>query len=118
MTRMLLLASVGMLLGYGSALADNKGERCTKSSVSCYDTKENKARTCVTTTCTYADGHTTTSVTVEMQGPGGKKIVRPVQAGQMVTVGNKSMLAVSPAPQTPPKNLTNSTKGTVKLQKQ
>ncbi len=47
------------------------GERCTKTSTSCYDTVQQKARTCVTTTCTYADGHTTTSVSVELENPQG-----------------------------------------------
>jgi hypothetical protein len=54
-----------------SSFADEKGKRCTKTSVSCYDSKTHQARTCVTETCTFADGHTTTSVTVEMVGGGG-----------------------------------------------
>ena len=60
----------------GIAFAE-KGKRCTKTSTSCYDTVNKKARTCITETCTFADGRTTTSVTVEMVGDkgslGGKK---------------------------------------------
>lgn len=57
-----------VLVTSGVALADEKGKRCTKTSTSCYDTVNKKARTCITETCTFADGRTTTSVTVEMVG--------------------------------------------------
>ena len=62
------------------------GERCTKTSTSCYDTVSHKARTCTTTTCTYADGHTTTSVSVELKAPTdgntkGKIVVRKPETG-------------------------------------
>jgi hypothetical protein len=56
--------------GFGSAWA-TEVPRCTKTSTSCLDTVTHKARTCVTETCTYADGHTTTSVTVEAKVLGG-----------------------------------------------
>jgi hypothetical protein len=60
-----------VLVTSGVALADEKGKRCTKTSTSCYDTVNKKARTCITETCTFADGRTTTSVTVEMVGGAG-----------------------------------------------
>jgi hypothetical protein len=94
------LASTAVLLACGPASADDQGKRCTKTSVSCYDAKEKKARTCVTETCTYADGRTTTSVTVELQ-QGGKKIVRQVEAGRVVNIGNKSVMSVTPMTKTP-----------------
>ena len=60
----------------GIAFAE-AGKRCTKTSVSCYDAVSKKARTCITETCTFADGRTTTSTTVEMVAdkgtPGVKK---------------------------------------------
>lgn len=93
------LASAVVLLVCSPALADDKGKRCTKTSVSCYDAKEKKARTCVTETCTFADGRTTTSVTVELQ-QGGKKIVRPVEVGKIVNIGNKSVMSVTPTTKT------------------
>jgi 5-hydroxyisourate hydrolase-like protein (transthyretin family) len=54
---------------HAASAADGKG--CTKTSVSCYDKKNNQARTCITETCTFANGTTTTSVTVEMVGGSG-----------------------------------------------
>ena len=101
-----LSASAIGLLVCGPAFAD-EGKRCTKTSVSCYDAKEKKARTCITETCTYADGRTTTSVTVELQ-QGGKKILRPVEAGKMVNIGNKSVMSVTPTTKTSPRTSTNS----------
>jgi hypothetical protein len=62
---------VPILFANSPTLADKAGKRCTKTSTSCYDKVSNKARTCVTETCTYADGTSTTSVTVELQGGGG-----------------------------------------------
>jgi hypothetical protein len=97
-----LLASAVALLVCNPALAE-EGKRCTKTSVSCYDAKEKKARTCVTETCTFADGRTTTSVTVELQ-QGGKKIIRQVEAGKMVNSGDKSVISVTPTTKTAPKN--------------
>jgi hypothetical protein len=56
-----------------------KGKRCTKTSVSCYDSVSKKARTCITETCTFADGRTTTSTTVELVSgegsSGGQKAI-------------------------------------------
>ena len=54
--------------GFSSAWAAGS-PHCTKTSTSCYDTVSKKARTCVTTLCTYADGHSTTSVSVEFKLP-------------------------------------------------
>ena len=48
-----------------------KGKRCTKTSTSCYDTVNKKARTCISETCTFADGTSTTSTTVELVNGGG-----------------------------------------------
>jgi hypothetical protein len=95
------LASTAVLLVCGPALADDQGKRCTKTSVSCYDAKQKKARTCVTETCTFADGRTTTSVTVELQ-QGGKKTVRPAETGQ---VGNTPVMSATPTAKTPSKNV-------------
>jgi hypothetical protein len=95
------LVSAVVLLVVSPASADDKGKRCTKTSVSCYDAKQKIARTCVTETCTYADGRTTTSVTVELQ-QGGKKTVRPTEAGQ---VGNKPVMSAVPTAKTPSKSV-------------
>jgi len=77
---------IPMVLGNSPALADKAGKRCTKTSTSCYDKVHNQARTCVTETCTYKDGTSTTSVTVELQGGGtsggntsGGKTAKPVE---------------------------------------
>jgi hypothetical protein len=73
-----LALSLSPLLLTTNAFADDKGKRCTKTSVSCYDAKNKQARTCVTETCTFADGHTTTSVTVEMLGGTGGGTRKPI----------------------------------------
>lgn len=98
-----LLAIAVVLLVCNPVSADDKGKRCTKTSVSCYDAKEKKARTCVTETCTFADGRTTTSVTVELQ-QGGKKTVRQVEVGRMVNIGDKSVMSVTPTTRAPSTN--------------
>ena len=104
-----LLAGASVLLACGPALAE-EGKRCTKTSVSCYDAKEKKARTCITETCTYADGRTTTSVTVELQ-QGGKKILRPAEVGRTVNIDNKQVMSVTPKTKTSPRASTNSATG-------
>jgi hypothetical protein len=109
MKRAWYLIGVVVLLVCSPASADDKGKRCTKSSAPCYDTKEKKARTCVTETCTFADGRTTTSVTVELQ-QGGKKTVRPVEAGRTVDVGNSPVMSATPATKTSPTHAPKSQK--------
>ena len=91
-SRTLTLALLAFVGGFGSIGLAAEVPRCTKSSVSCLDTKNQQARTCVTTTCTYADGHSTTSVTVELTNShGGHK---PLVGGSKVT--GTSKLGTSP----------------------
>lgn len=79
---------VALILGSSTATlqAEEKGKRCTKTSVSCFDKINKKARTCVTETCTFADGRATTTVTVELvSGGGGTKPKRPRPAERAPT---------------------------------
>jgi hypothetical protein len=86
-----LTLAILMLVGIcgSGCLADNAGERCVNTSTSCYDTASHTARTCTTTTCTYADGHTTTSVSVTIKKPpkGSGGVTKPtgVKAAPIVT---------------------------------
>jgi hypothetical protein len=83
--------------GFSSVcLADNTGERCTKTTTSCLDTVNKQVRNCVTTTCTYADGHTTTSTTVEMVG-GAKTGGGGTQTGAKPGSGAMAPTKMAPA---------------------
>jgi hypothetical protein len=69
-TKIILTAiAIPLLWWVSAANADNAGERCTVSAATCFDKVSQQQRTCTTTTCTYNDGHSTTSVTVEEKGP-------------------------------------------------
>lgn len=86
--------ALGVAVAIGSTIAiahaDKAGKRCTKTSTSCYDTVNKQARTCITETCTYKDGTSTTSTTVEMVGGAGSTgQKRPVLQTAPVTGGVK-----------------------------
>jgi hypothetical protein len=75
MTLRRMSTSLGLTLlflvgGAGITLAA-EGRVCTSSDDICYDTRTKTNRICTTKTCTYPDGHKTTTTTVNALPPNG-----------------------------------------------